>query len=135
MSGENVFTGEQVTDGQSVSGGSIRELLQNRLRNPLVVDEDQTENLYRFFSSNTAKDLYYENPSDNAGLLLFTVPRPSDYTLTFTITNDGDRYVKVGDDVTDKTKIHFTWNIGNDKETDASDVLNITYVITNADGT
>ena len=43
--------------------------------------------------------------------------------------------LKVGDDVTDKTKIHFTWNIGNDKEADASDVLNITYVITNADGT
>lgn len=135
VSGENVFTGKQVTNGQSVSGGSIRELLQNRLRNPLVVDEDQTENLYRFFSSNTAKDLYYENPSDNAGLQLFTVPRPSDYTLSLTIANDGDRYVKVGDDVTDKTKMQFTWKIGNDKEDDASDVLNVTYTITNADGT
>ena len=68
ISGEDVFTGRQVTDGQKVSGGSIRELLQNRLRTPLVVDEDQTQNLYRFFSSDTAKDLYYENPSDNAGL-------------------------------------------------------------------
>jgi hypothetical protein len=66
---------------------------------------------------------------------LFTVPRPSDYTLTLTIANDGDRYVKLGDDVTDKTKMHFTWKIGNDKEDDASDVLNVTYLITNADGT
>ena len=135
VSGENVFTGRPATDGLSVSGGSIRELLQDRLRNPLVVDEDQTQNLYRFFSSDTAKDLYYENPSDNAGLQLFTVPRPSDYTLTLTITNDGDRYVKVGDDVTDKTRMQFTWKIGNEREDDASDVLNVTYVITNADGT
>ena len=40
VSGENVFTGEQVTGGQKVSGGSIRELLQDRLRNPITVDED-----------------------------------------------------------------------------------------------
>ena len=31
--------------------------------------------------------------------------------------------------------MQFTWKIGNDKEDDASDVLNVTYVITNADGT
>lgn len=135
VSGENVFTGEQVTGGQKVSGGSIRELLQDRLRNPIVVDEDQTSNLYRFFSSKTAQDLFYENPSDNAELQLFTVPRPSDYTLSLTISNDGDRFVKVGDDVTDKTVMHFTWKIHNDREDDASDVLNVTYVITNADGT
>lgn len=135
VSGENVFTGEQVTGGQKVSGGSIRELLQERLRNPITVEEDQSANVYRFFSSDTAKNLFYENPSDNADLQLFTVPRPSDYTLALTISNDGDRYVKVGDDVTDKTKMHFTWKIYNDREDDASDVLNVTYVVTNADGT
>lgn len=31
--------------------------------------------------------------------------------------------------------MQFTWKIGNDKEDDASDVLNVTYTITNADGT
>lgn len=133
VSGENVFTGEQVTGGQKVSGGSIRELLQARLRRPFEVDDENVDE-YRFFSSKDAMSLYNENPSDNADLLLFTVPKPSEYTLTLTIQNDGDRYVKVGDDITDKTKMHFTWTIHNDREDDASDILNVTYVITNADG-
>ena len=134
ITGENTFTGQQVTNGQKVSGGSIRDLLQEKLKYPIVVEEDEKNNLYRFFSSETAKSLFHENPSDNASLQLFTVPRPSDYTLNLTITNDGDRYVKLGDDVTDKTKMQFTWKIYNDREDDASDVLNITYTITNADG-
>lgn len=135
VSGENVITGESVTGGQKVSGGRIRELLQEKLREPIVVEEDIPNNLFRFFTSDTAKNLYHENPSDNAGLQLFTVPRPSDYTLTLTIQNDGDRYVKLGDDVTDKAKMQFTWKIHNDRQTDASDVLLVTYTITNADGT
>lgn len=54
VSGNNVWTGENVTGGLPVSGGSIRQLLQDRLRSPFVLKEDTTNNLYRMFSSETA---------------------------------------------------------------------------------
>lgn len=134
VSGENVFTGQQKTDGQKVSGGSIRELLQEKLRNPIHVEEDPINNLYRIFSSKTSHDLWAENPSDNADLQLFTIPRPSDYVLDFTLDNYVDRYIKVGDDTSPLSKVHFTWKIKNE-ETTSVEGINITYNISNADGT
>lgn len=133
VSGENVFTGEQVTGGQKVSGGSIRELLQNKLRNPIHVEEDVANNLYRIFSSQESYNLWAENPSDNADLQLFTIPRPSDYKLDLTISNNGDRYVKSGDTTSPLTRIQFFWRIYND-EGNASDGLTVTYTISNVDG-
>ena len=132
VSGENSFTQQNVTGGQPVSGSSIRRLLQNKLKSPIYVEEDRTNNLYRIFSSRDAYALWLENPSDNADLQLFTIPRPSDYKLTLNITNNGDRYVKVGDDTNVLTKIQFNWRIYND-EGDSSDGLSVTYTIQNVE--
>ena len=68
VSGENSFTGEDVTGGLKVSGGQIRELIQEKLRKPIHVEEDVSNNVYRIFSSKKAHDLWAENPSDNADL-------------------------------------------------------------------
>ena len=105
VSGENSFTGEDVTGGLKVAGAQIRELIQDKLRKPIYVKEDAVNNVYRIFSSETAYTLWAENPSDNADLQLFTIPRPSDYKLELTISNTGDRYVKVGDNTNPLTKI------------------------------
>ena len=133
VSGENTFTGEDVTGGLRVAGAQIRELLQNKLKNPIHVEEDVTNNVYRIFSSIDAYNLWAENPSDNADLQLFTIPRPSDYKLDLTISNNGDRYVKSGDTSSPLTRIQFFWRIYND-EGNASDGLTVTYTISNADG-
>ena len=132
VSGENTLTHDNITDGKPVSGGRIRELLQEKLKKPIYVEEDTTNNLYRIFSSYKAYTLWAENPSDNAELQLFTIPRPSDYKLTLNITNNGDRYVKSGDDTNVLTKIQFDWKIYND-EGDSSDGLTVTYTILNVD--
>ena len=64
---------------------------------------------------------------------MFTIPRPSDYKLDLTISNNGDRYVKAGDTTSPLTRIQFFWRIYND-EGNASDGLTVTYTISNADG-
>ena len=64
---------------------------------------------------------------------MFTIPRPSDYKLDLTISNNGDRYVKDGDITSPLTRIQFFWRIYND-EGNASDGLTVTYTISNADG-
>ena len=131
-SGKNSFNGQDITEGKKVSGWSIRELLQEKLKTPIYVKEDTTNNLYRIFSSEKAYTLWAENPSDNAELQLFTIPRPSDYKLDLMITNNGDRYVKAGDDTNVLNKIQFSWKIYND-EGDSSDGLTVTYTILNVE--
>ena len=44
VSGENDLTKQNETGGLSVSGGSIRELLQERLKKPFVLKEDTANN-------------------------------------------------------------------------------------------
>lgn len=133
VSGENSFTHNNDTGGLKVAGGQIRELLQEKLRKPIHVIEDVSSNLYRIFSSEASYQLWAENPSDNAELQLFTIPRPSDYKLDLTISNHGDRYVKSGDTISPLTRIQFSWRIYND-EGNATDGLTVTYTISNADG-
>ena len=129
VSGENVWTGENVTGGLPVSGGSIRQLLQSRLRNPFVLKEDIANNLYRMFSSETAYQLWLENPSDNADLELFNFVRPSAYKLDF-FTNSSNKFVRYGDSSNTDVSIHYTWSIRND-EGESPEGLTATYVISN----
>ena len=88
-SGNSSLTGQNVTDGLQVSGGSIRDLLQRKLKEPFVMKEDPVNNKYRMFSSEEAYALWKENPTDNQDLELFSFVRPSDYKLELTSTNAG----------------------------------------------
>lgn len=129
VSGDNTWTGQNVTDGLQVSGKSIRELLQNRLRSPFVMKEDAENNLYRMFSSETAYQMWVENPSDNADLELFNFVRPSDYKLDLVINSD-NKFVRYGDSSNLNTRIQYSWSIHND-EGESSDGLTATYSISN----
>ena len=77
--------------------------------------------------------MWSDNPSDNADLQLFTIPRPSDYKLDLILSNNGDRYVKAGDNTNPLTKIQFSWRIYND-EGNSTEGLTVTYTINNSDG-
>lgn len=129
VTGDNTFTGQNETGGKPVSGGSIRTLLQEKLKNPFVLKEDIENNLYRMFSSEKAYQLWLENPSDNAELELFNFVRPSDYKLNITI-NSSNKFVRFGDSSNTDTRIQFTWSIRND-EGESSDSLAATYTIAN----
>lgn len=129
ISGNNIRTGQNVTNDQQISGASIRELLQNRLQHPFVMKEDPENNLYRMFSSESAYQMWVENPSDNSDLELFSFVRPSDYKLNL-IINSSNKFVRYGDSTNTDTRIQYTWNISND-EGESSDSLTATYTISN----
>ena len=131
VSGRDSFTGQDVTGGLPVSGGSIRQLLQDKLRVPFFMYEDKPANKYRMFSSEESYMIWKENPADNQDLQLFDFVRPSDYKLDLTaIDSDGfnNKFVRYGDTNSNGTRIAFQWNIYND-EGDSSDSLSVTYTI------
>lgn len=130
VSGRNSITGAEV--GQ-VSGGSIRELLQKKLKEPFYMYEDKSNNRYRMFSSEDAYAIWKENPTDNQDLELFNFVRPSDYKLELTaIDSDGfnNKFIRYGDSESLGSRIAFRWSIYND-EGESSDSLSVTYTITN----
>ena len=130
VSGDNSWTGRNVTNGQQVSGESIRKLLQERLKTPFVMKEDPQNNKYRMFSSEEAYQLWAENPSDNAELELFNFVRPSDYKLTFIGLNNSNKYIRLGDKDNVDARIQFQWDIRNDEGL-SNENLQVTYTITN----
>ena len=134
VDGTDSFTGRNVTNGLQVSGGSIRELLQKKLKSPFYMYEDKAANKYRMFSSEDSYALWKENPSDNSDLELFNFVRPSDYKLDLVaINSDGfnNKFVRYGDESSTGTRIAFQWSIYND-EGESSDSLSVTYTIVNS---
>lgn len=134
VTGIDANTGQNVTDGMQVSGKSIRELLQNRLREPFVMKEDVANNKYRLFSSEEAYAAWLENPTDNQDLELFNFARPSDYKLDLTaIDSDGfnNKFIRYGDSTSTGSRIAFHWSIYND-EGESSDSLSVKYTISNS---
>ena len=81
------------------------------------------------FSSETAYQLWLENPSDNADLELFNFVRPSAYKLDF-FTNSSNKFVRYGDSSNTDVKMHYTWSIRND-EGESPEGLTATYTISN----
>ena len=127
------WSGSSQTGNLPVSGGSIRELLQRRLKEPFVMKEDVANNRYRMFASEDAYAAWKEDPTDNWELELFSFARPSDYKLELSaIGTDGfsTRYIRYGDSNNSGARIAFSWNIFND-EGDSSDSLQATYTISN----
>ena len=96
VTGKDSNTDTNVTNNLPVSGGSIRALLQDRLKTPFYMYEDTENNLYRMFSSEKAKDLWLSDKETYAKLELFNFARPSDYSINDSISSD-PRYVISGD--------------------------------------
>ena len=134
ITGIDSLTGSNVTDDLQVSGGSIRQLIQEKLKKPFYMYEDITNNKYRMFSSEEAYLAWKEDPIENEHLELFNFVRPSDYKLELTATDsDGfnNKFIRQGDINSIGSRIAFHWNIYND-EGDSSDSLSVKYTITNS---
>ena len=131
---------------KACSGGSIRELLQRKLKTPFVVYEDKAAGLYRLFSSDEAKYKYLNlmdetstdyNPELAAKFELFNFERPGDTTLVIgNITGDA-RYIINGDSTSEDTKLAFSVMLKREKaggvEIDI-DGFTVTYTIKDSTG-
>ena len=104
------------TGGIPVSGGSIRELLQTKLKKPFVYYEDVSAGLYRLFSSESTRDKWIRmntegssdyNPDDSTKLELFNFVRPSDTTMTFNGLDPNPKYIINGDSESNAAKLSF----------------------------
>lgn len=133
VSGVSDFTGQSVTNNLPVSGGSIRRLLQDKLKHPFYMFEDTANNKYRMFSSEDAYVAWKENPTDNQDLEMFNFVRPSDYKLELQAldsTGFDNKFIRIGDSSNTGARIAFRWSIYND-EGESSDSLSVTYTIEN----
>ena len=82
VSGINSITETNVTDNLPVSGSSIRQLIQDKLKVPFVMYEDIENSLYRMFSSTTARDLWLSDKDTYSKLELFNFEK-LDSSLNF----------------------------------------------------
>lgn len=134
------------TGGLPVSGGSIRELLQSRLKKPFTKYEDEKAGLYRLFSSEDTKNKWVRmntegspdyDPDASAALELFNFVRPSDVTLTYNGLDPNPRYIINGDSNSNSAQL--SYNVYLSKESGGgvvyeSDSFTVTYKVTDANG-
>lgn len=134
------------TGGLQVSGGSIRELLQSKLKTPFVYYEDTVAGLYRLFSSETTKDKWIRmntegssdyNPEESTKLELFNFVRPSDTIMTFNGLDPNPKYIINGDSESSAAKLAFNVNLAKEQGGGIvyeSDSFTVTYKIIDSNG-
>lgn len=134
------------TGGLPVSGGSIRELLQTKLKTPFVYYEDTTAGLYRLFSSESTKNKWIRmntqgstdyDPDGSKKLELFNFVRPSDLTMTYDTLNPNPKYIINGD--SNSTAARLSYHVFLSKQEGGgtvyeSDSFTVTYKITDSNG-
>lgn len=134
------------TGGLPVSGGSIRELLQTRLKNPFVYYEDTKNGLYRLFSSESTKARWIRmntidspdyDPENSSKLELFNFVRPSDLVMTYQGLNPNPRYIINGDVNSAAANLSFTVYLSKEQggaTVYESDSFTVTYKIIDSSG-
>lgn len=131
------------TGGLPVSGGSIRELLQTRLKKPFVSYEDVTSGLYRMFSSESTRDKWIRmntpgspdyDPDNSTHLELFNFVRPADVSLTFVGLDPNPKYIINGDSTSAASQLSYTVNLQKGEGVFESDAFTVTYKITDSNG-
>ena len=132
VSGKDSLTDQNVTEGLPVSGGSIRSLLQKRLKMPFVMYEDKVNNLYRMFSSQNSLDLWLSDSEQYESLELFNFVRPSDYEINTDISSN-PRYVMSNSGDQTNAILSYSWLVKNSKG-EYPDSLTAKYIITDKDG-
>lgn len=134
ISGTNSLTGGNDTMDDKgvplkVSGERIRELLQNRLREPIYLWRDSTENLYRIFSSIEAWRIWDSDRNKYKNLELANFVAPSDYGIQVTIEGENTvLYTREGVHDASST-ISYSWKVVDGKGNELNENMYITYNI------
>lgn len=126
------------TNGLPVSGGSIRELLQTKLKKPFVYYEDTKAGLYRLFSGESTRDKWIRmntegsaeyDPDASTKLELFSFVRPTDVSLTQTGLDANPKYIIAGDSTSSAADLKFYVTITPD-----ADSFTVTYDVQDSTG-
>lgn len=148
VTGVDSFTESNVTNNLPVSGSSIRQLLQNKLKTPFVSYEDKSAGLFRLFSSEDAKAQWINmtnpdhplyDPEAAAGLELFNFIRPGDTAIDFVGLNSDPRYIIASDSSSEDSQSVISFWVKLQKEEagvvkSEYDAFIVTYTITDAEG-
>lgn len=129
VSGENSLTGGNDTSNLPVSGGRIRELLQEKLKKPIFIYRDTNAHLYRVFSSSDAYRAWEKDPVLYKDLEITNFVAPSEYGIEVSITSGRESYVRYGIEGQSGAEIRYTWEVKNDKNQTLDEVVNVTYEI------
>ena len=132
VTGQDSNTEQNVTDNLPVSGGSIRKLIQDRLKVPFCMYEDKENNLYRMFSSKASLDLWFTDRIAYSKLELFNFVRPSEYQISTDIDLN-PRYLMSGDASQTASILSYNWVVKNSTG-EFQDTITATYTITDKDG-
>ncbi len=136
LSGKHYHTQKNITNGQKVSGGSIRALLQERLRNPIFIPDSKNttgyvdDGYWRIFSSKDAYDLWVTDRQAYAALELAKFPKQSEYEFVITGLENNLRYIIEGNSQQTNSILTYTWEIKKGTNTQ-NDAIRVTYNIHN----
>lgn len=134
------------TGGLPVSGASIRELIQSKLKKPFVYYEDTVAGLYRLFSSEDVRDKWIRmntvgspdyDPDNSSKLELFNFVRPGDTALTFRDLDSDPKYIMTGDYNAQTASLAFSVNLSKEQgggTIDESDSFTVTCTVTDSTG-
>ena len=125
LTGNNSLTGGNDTGNLPVSGGRIRELLQNKVKRPVHVERYKDEHLYRIFSSEDAKEAWERTKDDN--LVIASFVAPSEYAIDIRMKSKQHAYIRYGITGQDGSIIKYSWKTANDKGNVFSENVSVTY--------
>ena len=129
VSGENSLTKGNDTNNLPVSGEKIRELLQNRLKEPIYLWRDTTENLYRIFSSIDSWRIWDSDRNRYKDLELANFVAPSEYGIQVTMSGE-DTVLYTREGVHDESStISYSWKVVDGKGNELDENMYITYNI------
>lgn len=140
-SGVNSVTGIKVPgvdDEHPISGKSIRELLQDKLKTPFVTYKDDVAGCIRFFSSEASKNLWLTysdsesllyDPEKAAEFVLYNMDLPATYKITGLEQFLQARYIIEGNQNSSNANLEYTLGLEDALGEPDSDVITVQYTI------
>lgn len=140
-SGVNSLTGNIVPGvdaNHPISGKSIRELIQDKLKTPFVTYKDDTAGYIRFFSSNDAKEVWESyaksesatyNPELAEDYVLYNMDLPATYKITGLDSFITARYIIEGNSNSSNAVLSYTMGLEDSLGDPDSDVITVTYTV------
>lgn len=137
VSGINTVTGnviDGVDEDHPISGKSIRELVQKKLKTPFITYKDDKAGYIRFFSSEEAKRIWegymQNNDLENAEeYVLYSMDLPATYKITGLDSFLQARYIIEGNSNSDNAVLSYTLGLEDSLGEPDSDVISVTYTI------
>ena len=141
VSGVNSITGNTISgvdQDHPISGKSIRELLQEKLKTPFVTDKDDDAGQIRFFSSEAAKTLWQQyaksdsplyDPEKAEDFVLYSMDLPATYKITGLDSFLQARYIIEGNSTSNNAILSYTLGLEDSLGEPDSDVVSVTYTI------